>query len=327
MENPYSLPDELAHALGDALSRVPINRYPDGSGDAVKDALRSAFDLPADAGLLLGNGSDELIQIITSSIATREAGVLAPEPSFVMYRRNALMAQAPFIAVSLRPDFSLDTDAMLRAIERARPALVFVAYPNNPTGNLFDAADVERIIEAVPGLVVIDEAYHAYANASFASRVLDFPNLVVLRTVSKIGMAGLRLGYAVAHSDWIAQFDRLRPPYNVGSLAQAALPLLLRHIDAFAKQAASIRDERARVAAALGARGARVHPSATNFLLVRVRDANASFAALLRAKILVKNLDGAHPLLANCLRITIGTREENDALIAALAHDPMEAHR
>ncbi|HJU24382.1 MAG TPA: histidinol-phosphate transaminase [Casimicrobiaceae bacterium] len=327
MENPYSLPDELADELGDALSRVPINRYPDGGGDAVRDALRSAFDLPASAGLLLGNGSDELIQIITSSIATREAGVLAPEPSFVMYRRNALLAQAAFTAVPLRADFSLDLEAMLRAIERARPALVFIAYPNNPTGNLFDAAAVERIIAAAPGLVVIDEAYHAYANASLASRVLDFPNIVVLRTVSKIGMAGLRLGYAVGHPDWIAQFDRLRPPYNVGSLAQAALPLLLRHIDVFTKQAAAIGEERARVAAALASHGMRVYSSATNFLLVRVDDANASSAALLRAKILVKNLNGAHPLLANCLRITIGTREENDALIAALTHVPLEVRR
>ncbi|HLX27264.1 MAG TPA: histidinol-phosphate transaminase [Casimicrobiaceae bacterium] len=327
MENPYSLPDELADEVGDALSRVPINRYPDGSGNRVKDTLRSAFDLPAHAGLLLGNGSDELIQIITSSIATREAGVLAPEPSFVMYRRNALMAQAPFTAVSLRADFSLDLDAMLRAIDRARPALVFIAYPNNPTGNLSGATDVERIIAAAPGLVVIDEAYHAYANASFASRVLDFPNVVVLRTVSKIGMAGLRLGYAVAHPDWIAHFERLRPPYNVGSLAQAALPVLLRHIDIFTKQAARIRKERARVAAALASLGALVFPSATNFLLVRVPDANASFAALLRGKILVKNLDGTHPLLANCLRITIGTRDENDALIAVLARDSMEARR
>lgn len=327
MENPHSLPADLAQALGDALSRVPINRYPDGSGDAVKEALRSAFDLPAGAALLLGNGSDELIQIVTSSIATREAGVLAPEPSFVMYRRNALMAQAPFTPVELRADFSLDLDAMLRTIDRAQPALVFIAYPNNPTGNLFAAGEVERIVAAAPGLVVIDEAYHAYANASLAPHVLDFPNVVVLRTVSKIGMAGLRLGYAVAHPDWIAQFERLRPPYNVGSLAQAALPILLRHIDVFTRQAAAIRAERARVAAALTSHGARVYPSATNFLLVRVDDADASFAALLRAKILVKNLDGVHPLLANCLRITIGTPEENDALIAALAHGSMETRR
>jgi histidinol-phosphate aminotransferase len=318
MENPYPLPAEIAAALGAALSGVAINRYPDADGVAVKRALRSALALPEDAALLLGNGSDELIQIVTTALASRAAGVLAPDPSFVMYRRNASMAQAPFTGVALRSDFSLDVDAMLAAIARERPALVFIAYPNNPTGNLFDPADVERIIRAAPGVVVVDEAYHAYAGATFMPRVLDFPNLVVLRTVSKIGMAGLRLGYAVAHPDWIAELDKVRPPYNVNAFTQAALPLLLAHAGVFAQQAATICSERTRVAEALAARGATVFPTRTNFVLVRVGDATASFAALCAANILVKNLDGSHPLLANCLRITIGTPGENDALIEAL---------
>jgi len=327
MENPYALPPELAVALGSALSRVAVNRYPDAAGVAVKQALRNALSLPDDVGLLLGNGSDELIQIVTSAIATRDAGVLAPEPSFVMYRRNALMAQSRFTGVALRDDFSLDVDAMLDAIARDRPALVFIAYPNNPTGNLFDAADVERIIRAAPGLVVIDEAYYAYADASFLSRVHEFANLVVLRTVSKIGMAGLRLGYAAGHPDWIAEFDKLRPPYNVGSLTQAALPLLLAHADVFAEQAATLRAERTRVAESLARSGARVFATSTNFVLVRVPDANAAFAALCGAKILVKNLDGAHPLLAECLRITIGTPSENDALLDVLGRQLAEEAR
>ena len=242
-----------------------------------------------------------------------------------MYRRNALMAQARFTAVALRDDFSLDVDAMLAAIARDRPVLVFIAYPNNPTGNLFDAADVERIIRAAPGLVAIDEAYYAYADASFLPRVLEFANLVVLRTVSKIGMAGLRLGYAAGHPDWIAEFDKLRPPYNVNALTQAALPLLLEHAAHFAAQAATLRAERTRVGEALAQRGARVFSTKTNFVLVRVPDANAAFAALCGAKILVKNLDGGHPLLANCLRITVGTPAENDALIEVLGRQLEQA--
>ncbi len=318
MENPYALPPALAQALGAALSRVAINRYPDADARAAKDALRETLSLPADAGILLGNGSDELIQIVTSTLARPDTGVLAPDPSFVMYRRNALMAQAPFEAVALRSDFALDIDAMLAAIERARPALVFLAYPNNPTGNLFDAQDVERIIRATPGMVAIDEAYYAFADASFLPRVLEFPNLIVIRTVSKIGMAGLRIGYAVAHPDWIGEFDKLRPPYNVGSLAQSALPLLLAHADVFAEQAQAIKAERARVADALATFGAGVFPTKTNFVLARMPGADAAFAALLAAKILVKNLHGSHPLLAHCLRITIGTRSENDALLDVL---------
>jgi histidinol-phosphate aminotransferase len=327
MENPYALPPALAQALGAALSRVAINRYPDGDARAVKNALRDALSLPADAGLLLGNGSDELIQIITSALGRSDAGVLAPDPSFVMYRRNALMARAPFTAVALRRDFTLDVDTMLAAIEQARPALVFLAYPNNPTGNLFDAQDVERIIHAAPGLVAIDEAYYAFADASFLPRVLDFPNLIVIRTVSKIGMAGLRLGYGVAHPHWIAEFDKLRPPYNVGSLAQAALPLLLAHADVFAEQAEAIKAERARVADALAALGATVFPTKTNFVLARMPDADAAFAALRDARILVKNLHGSHPLLAQCLRITVGTRSENDALLEVLERHLMERTR
>ncbi len=320
MENPYSLPPSIRAALAIAVREAPINRYPDSDGVAVKSTLRESLRLPADAGLILGNGSDELIQIMTTAVAHPGAVVVAPEPSFVMYRRNALFAGARFVGVPLREGFALDTPAMLDVVERERPALTWLAYPNNPTGNLFDAADVERIVRAAPGIVAIDEAYYAYADASFLPRVLEFPNVVVVRTVSKIGMAGLRLGYAVAHSDWIAQFDKLRPPYNVNGLTQAALPVLFAHGAAFAEQAAAIRAERARLEAALTrVPGVRVFPTRTNFVLARMPDARASFDALCGAKILVKNLHGWHPLLANCLRITVGTPAENDAVLLAIA--------
>jgi histidinol-phosphate aminotransferase len=280
--------------------------------------LRRSLALPEGVDLLLGNGSDELIQIVTSAVAGPGRPVLAPDPSFVMYRRSALVAAAPFVAVSLRDDFSLDADAMLAALARARPSLVFLANPNNPTGNLFAAADVERIACAAPGLVVVDEAYYAYADESFLGRVRDFDNVVVLRTVSKIGLAGLRVGYLAGHPDWIAEFDRIRPPYNVGALAQAALPVLLAHGDVLEEQARQIRDERERLRRALAKLGLHVFPSQANFMLVRAPDAKRAFAALCEAKILVKLLDGAHPLLANCLRITVGTPRENAVLLAAL---------
>lgn len=319
MENPYTLPPELAGALSAAVSRVTVNRYPDAGGAGVKEALRDALALPADVGLLLGNGSDELIQILTVAVATPGAVVLAPEPSFVMYRRNAIAAHARYVGVALQADFRLDVEAMLRAIERERPALVWLAYPNNPTGNLFDVADVERIVRAAPGLVAIDEAYYAFADKSFLPRVLDFPNVVVVRTVSKIGMAGLRLGYAIGHPDWIDELEKIRPPYNVNGLTQAAIPVLLAHADAFAQQALAIRRERNRVDRALAALpGARTYATQTNFVLARVPDASGWFATLRDAKILVKSLDGWHPLLAGCLRITVGTPAENDALLGAL---------
>ena len=323
MENPYPLPAELVPPLAHALAGACLNRYPDAAASEARAALRRSLALPGDVDVLLGNGSDELIQIVVSAVAGPQRAVLAPDPSFVMYRRTALIANAPFVPVDLRADFSLDVramvEAMLGAIAREQPALVFIADPNNPTGNAFAERDLERVIRAAPGLVVVDEAYYAYAERSFLARVREFPNVVVLRTVSKIGLAGLRVGYAVGHPAWIAQFDKLRPPYNVGALAQAALPVLLARGELFESQAARVRTERARLARELARVGATVYPSQANFVLVRLADADAAFAALRAARILVKNLDAAHPLLANCLRITVGTPDENDALVAALA--------
>ena len=320
MENPYPLPNAVKARLSDALAGVAINRYPDASGEGAKRALRRALAIPEDAGLLLGNGSDELIQIIVSALAKPGAVVLAPDPSFVMYRMDALYASTRFVGVPLNPDFSLDRDAMLAAIERESPAVIFLAYPNNPTGNLFAAADIEAIIEASPGLVVIDEAYYAFADASFLARVPELPNLLVLRTLSKVGMAGIRLGYAVAASAWIAELNKVRQPYNVNALTQAAVGALLFDTGWIAEQAAAIRAERARLECALARLPeVRVYPTQTNFVLVRVNDANRIFDGLKARRILIKNLHGWHPLLTNCLRITVGTPAENDLLLSVLA--------
>jgi histidinol-phosphate aminotransferase len=320
MENPYALPDGAKSRLTSALAQVPINRYPDGSGEAVRAALRAAFGIPDALDILLGNGSDELIQIITAALARPGAAMLAPEPSFVMYRTNAIYSGMRYVGVSLRPDFSLDMAAMLAAIERERPALVYLAYPNNPTGNLFAAREVEVILCAAPGLVVVDEAYYAFADASFLPRLPEFANLLVLRTMSKVGMAGLRLGYAVAAPEWITEFNKMRQPYNVNALTQAAVAALLADRSWISEQAGAIRAERARLGAALAELpGAMAYPSQTNFIMLRVADAGRVFEGLKARRILVKNLHGWHALTADCLRITVGTRPENDRLLAACA--------
>jgi len=319
MENPYGLPDALRATVAAAVASVPVNRYPDGDADAVKTALRAHFAIPRGVDIVLGNGSDELIHLAALAVATPGAAMLAPDPSFVMYRLTALLCGMRFVGVPLRADFTLDTESMLIAIAREKPALVFIAWPNNPTGNLFAEVDVARIIRAAPGLVVVDEAYHAFARTSFLPRIGEFPNLVVLRTVSKIGMAGLRLGYAVGAPEWVAELDKVRPPYNLNALTQAAAPVLLAEREPFAAQADAIVAGRAALEAALARLpGVTVHPTRTNFVLARVPDAPRWHAALLAARILVKNLHGAHPLLAHCLRITVGTPVENDALMSVL---------
>lgn len=318
-ENPFSLPEALREKVAAAVAHVAVNRYPDGPADATRTALRRAFALPDAVGIVLGTGSDELIQIITTAVAQPGASVLVPEPTFVMYRIYAQLAHQKLVGVPLKADFTLDVEAMLAAIAKERPALVWLASPNNPTGTQFYAGAIEKIIRAAPGLVVVDEAYAAFAESSFLPRVLEFPNLVVLRTLSKIGMAGLRLGYAVGHPAWIDEFDKVRSPYNLNSLTQAAAAVLLPELAAFDAQAATIRAERSRLIAALKAKaGVAVFATQANFVLARVPHAARWSGALRDAGILVKNVHGWHPLLDNCLRISVGTPAENDALFAAL---------
>ena len=320
MENPFTLPEAIRTKIAAIVKDVPINRYPDGAADEAKHALRAHLKIPETLGLLLGNGSDELIQLIASTLARPGATMLVPDPSFVMYRTSALNAGLAFAGVMLKSDFSLDVQGMLDAVERERPALIFIAYPNNPTGNLFATADVETILRVAPGLVVVDEAYYAFADASFLSRVGEFPNLLVLRTLSKVGMAGIRLGYAVSAPEWIAELNKLRAPYNVNAWTQAAIGALLADAGWIDEQAVAIRAQRGRLEAAMARwAGVGVYGTQTNFVLARFADATRIFEGLKAKRILVKNLDGWHPLLRGCLRITVGTPEENDALLAALA--------
>ena len=319
-ENPWPLPASLRGEIAAMVAEAAVNRYPEGAGERVKEALMRALPVPKGAAIVLGNGSDELIQIVTAAIARPGATVLAPDPTFVMYRIYAMHSGVRYVPVPLRADFSLDDDAFAAAIARERPALVWLATPNNPTGRALPLASIERVLAAAPGLVVVDEAYGDFAGATLLPRVLEFPNLVVLRTLSKIGLAGARLGYAVAHPAWIAELDKVRSPYNVNALTQAAVPVVLGAADVIAAQVAKIRTERGRLAAALAALpGVQVTPSDANFVMIRVPDAPGALARLRAAGILVKNLDGGHPLTANCLRITVGTPPENDALITALS--------
>jgi histidinol-phosphate aminotransferase len=319
-ENPFPLPAALRAELAAMVAEAAVNRYPEGAGDRVKAALARALPLPEGAAMVLGNGSDELIQIVTAAVARPGACILAPDPTFVMYRIYAMHSGVRYVPVPLRGDFTLDDDAFASAIARERPGLVWLASPNNPTGRALPLPSIERILAAAPGLVVVDEAYADFAGTTLLPRVLEFANLVVLRTLSKIGLAGARLGYAVGHRSWIAEFDKVRSPYNVNALTQAAVPVVLAAADVLAAQVQRIRAERNRLSAALAALpGCAVTPSDANFVLVRVPDAPAMQARLRAAGILVKNLHGGHPLTAHCLRITVGTPAENDALIAALS--------
>jgi histidinol-phosphate aminotransferase len=324
MENPFTLPPVLKRALGERLAEVAINRYPINKGE-VAAALAQHFEVPAGCKVIAGNGSDELIDILSVACfdpARPAATVLAPLPGFVMYEMSARLRGLKFIGVPLTANFELDETAMLAAIERTRPALTYIAYPNNPTGNLFDAAIVQRIVDAVgaqDGLVVFDEAYQPFSSRSFMPQLAGHEHVLVLRTLSKFGLAGVRMGYLAGAAALIDQIDKVSPPYNVSGLNAAATLFALEHAEVFAAQATLLRQQRERLSEELRAiAGVTVFPSEANMLLVRVPDAKRAFEGLKQRRVLVKHIAGLHPLLVNCLRLTVGTPEENTLMIQSL---------
>jgi histidinol-phosphate aminotransferase len=322
MENPFLLPPQLQRELGERLGRVAINRYPGSRSADLVQALSTHFEVPAGCKLTLGNGSDELIDMLSVACDVPGAAVLAPLPGFVMYEMSARLRGLGFVGVPLTADFQLDEAAMLAAIERHRPALTYIAYPNNPTANLFDDDVIDRIVAAVgrqDGLVVFDEAYQPFSSRTWMQRMAAHEHVLVLRTLSKFGLAGVRLGYLCGAADLIGEIDKVRPPYNVSVLNCEAALFALEHADEYARQAALLVAERQRLQAVLAQiDGIRAFPSDANMILVRVPDSARAFAGMKQRGVLVKHVAGMHPLLANCLRLTVGAPDENQAMISAL---------
>ena len=322
MENPFAFPESLADGLSGELATAMLNRYPSAAASELKAEIRLAMHIPAPLDILLGNGSDEIIQLIAMATAKPGASLLSVEPAFAMFRMIATFCGLHYIGVPLRADFSLDQAALLAAMTRKQPAVTFIAYPNNPTGNLFDRTAIREIIAAAGhygGLVVIDEAYFAFSRESFIDEIAGHPNAVLMRTVSKLGLAGIRLGMLIGRAEWLEQFDKLRLPYNINVLTQTAASYAMRHYAMLLRQTELLKAERSRLAVALERIERIQHfPSEANFILIRVPDAALTFRRLVSRKILIKNPSASHPLLTNTLRLTVGTPAENDALIAAL---------
>lgn len=323
MESPYGLPRELAEEVGRLVSGLSLNRYPVPTAERLRAHIREVMQVPAGCDVLLGNGSDECIQYITATVAREGAVVMAPAPSFAMFSMHALFYRVRFVGVPLRADFSFDADAFLAAMQKEKPALVWIAFPNNPTGNAFPVADIERIVRAAPGLVVIDEAYQPFAGATFMPRLAEFENMAVMRTVSKIGMAGLRLGYVAARPQWIDAFNKARSPFNINVVTEAIAIKLLENKKVLDALAAKVLAERERMRPELERLpGLTVYPTAANFFLVRVAGGKGAgtrvFDSLKAQGVLVKDFSGGLPALENCLRITVGTPDENRILLTAM---------
>jgi histidinol-phosphate aminotransferase len=322
MENPFGLPPALQAELGARLGALALNRYPGERGGDLQRTLAAHARMPEGFALMLGNGSDELISLLAIACDVPGATLLAPVPGFVMYAMSAQLQGLRFAGVPLTADFELDEAAMLAAIAREKPAIVYLAYPNNPTANLWDDAVIEKIVEAQGaqgGLVVIDEAYQPFAARSYIDRIARHGHVLLMRTLSKFGLAGIRLGYLMGPAELIAQIDKVRPPYNISVLNCECALFALEHAEVFEAQARQIREERHRLMMGLGRLvGVKVWPSDANMILVRVPDAAKTFEGMKARGILVKNVSKMHELLANCLRLTVGTSDENARMLAAL---------
>jgi histidinol-phosphate aminotransferase len=319
MENPHRLPPDLQAKLGQRLGALALNRYPGERTDDLRAALASYARMPEGFDIMLGNGSDELISLVALACDVPGASILAPVPGFVMYAMSAQLQGLTFTGVPLTADFELDEPAMLSAIAKQQPSVVYIAYPNNPTANLWDDAVIEKIIEAAPGLVVIDEAYQPFSSRSYIDRITRHGHVLLMRTMSKFGLAGVRIGYMMGPAALIAQIDKVRPPYNVSVLNCEAALFALEHADVFAAQAQDVREQRAVVQRALARMpSVQAWRSDANMILARVPDAQRSFEGLKARGVLVKNVSKMHPLLANCLRVTVGTADENARMLAAL---------
>jgi histidinol-phosphate aminotransferase len=339
MENPFVLPHHLQTQLASTLATLEINRYPGTTVEDLKAQLSRYVDLPPGYDVMLGNGSDELISLLALSFMAPGAKVLAPEPGFVMYAMSSQLMGLPYIGVPLRDDFELDEPKMLEAIELHQPRIVYLAYPNNPTANLWSPETIKRIISQVSayaGVVVMDEAYSPFSGETWLTEMRADPHanaqVILMRTLSKFGLAGARLGYMVAPTPWVQEINKVRPPYNVSVLNAACASFALDHEEEFRAQAALVMKERDRLFLALkGLDGLTPYPSQANMMLVRVQlpslkhlgpdgAALAAFEGLKARGILVKNVSKMHPTLSACLRLTVGTHEENTALIDALTH-------
>lgn len=321
MENPYDLSMQLKGEWAEKLKQVNINRYPDSVPQILSDALILQTGLPENFNVMLGNGSDELIQIIIQSLAVEAGPVLSVSPTFSMYKILSKIIGKQYLEVPLRDDFSLDSSKIEEQISHHQPACIFLAYPNNPTGNLFDEDQLRSIITCAPGLVVIDEAYMPFAGVTLIDWLLDFPNLVVMRTLSKAGLAGLRFGMLFGHQSWLHELNKIRLPFNINSLTQASVSFALDNYDFFQENAQKIVEERNRVFRLLQSiPGLDVFPSDANFILFRTNLVQATqvFDGLLARNILIKCIHMPGTVLNQCLRVTIGNDQENDLFLDSM---------
>lgn len=317
-ENPFAIQEPLKKRLGDKLRLIDFNRYPPAGVPGLRERFAKYYGVTKYM-IMPGNGSDELIQILCLAMKGRIKGVLVPVPTFSMYKIIAINTGNRVVEVPLDKKFDLNVEAITARIKNNFPALIFLSSPNSPTGNLFGRGRIETIIKKTPGVVVIDEAYSAFSGRSLISLVKKFDNVIFLKTLSKLGMASIRLGFLIGNPDIISQLDKVRLPYNVNSLSQTAAGFFLDNEAEFSKQIKEIVKRRAELYLGLqGIRGIKPYPSRANFIFFSCAfDTNRIYNKLVTEGISVKNINLA-PRMPDCIRVTVGTKKENEAFLKTL---------
>jgi histidinol-phosphate aminotransferase len=318
MENPFTLPSPLKRELAKEMQKVPMNRYPEPGAPLIRKRFAKHFGVEADM-IMIGNGSDELIQVMCTALANSSATIMVPWPTFVMYRIIAVNTGHSVIEVPLDAEFDLNLDAMLEQILTPSPVLIFISYPNNPTGNCFSTEKIKNIAEQAKGVVVIDEAYSSFSGKTLLPLLKKYDNLVILKTLSKVGLAAMRIGFLIGSSSLVHEFDKVRLPYNINALSQVAAGFYLNHIDTFLSQTTEVIIRREELLKALRKiEGIHPYPSDANFIFFSCDfDTDRVYRSLIQEGILIKNLNGPG-ILKNCMRVTVGKREENEEFLKAL---------
>jgi histidinol-phosphate aminotransferase len=317
-ENPISLQEPLKRKLMEEMGRVDLNRYPEAGALKLRERFAQYYGVNKNM-IMLGNGSDELIQTLCLTLKGKINGVLVPVPAFSMYKIIAVNTGNKVVEVPLDKKFNLDSDAIMGRMKADFPALVFLSYPNAPTGNLFSRDRIEAVIKTTPGIVVIDEAYASFSGRTLLPLLKKYDNVVFLNTLSKLGLASMRLGFLIGNPDIVDQLDKVRLPYNINSLSQIAANFFLDYQDEFSGQVAEIIKSREELYLGMKAiTGIKVYPSRANFIFFSCSfDSNRIYNKLVAEGIIVKNLN-VPPLMPNCMRVTVGNRKENEAFLRAL---------
>jgi histidinol-phosphate aminotransferase len=317
-ENPFSLQEPLKRRLLEKMSAVEFNRYPAAGSPEMRERFARYFGVEKDM-IMPGNGSDELIQLLCLVFKGKVKGVMIPVPTFAMYKIIGVNTGQRVVEVPLDKKFDLDVDAMTAKMSKTFPALIFLSCPNSPTGNLFSKNRIETLIKKTPGAVVIDEAYAAFSGQSLLPFLKKYDNVIFLKTLSKLGLASMRLGFLIARREIVEQLDKVRLPYNINSLSQTAATFFLDYQDEFVRQASEIVRRREELYQELkGIAGIRPYPSRANFIFFSCDfDSDSIYKSLMAEGIAVKALQ-VSPGKQGAMRVTVGTREQNKAFLEAL---------